>query len=240
MQKFTTKCTAINKLNHNVVELVLIKPENFEYHAGQYILIDTPLVENLNDIQPRAYSLSSSPHQDVLTLVIKLEESGRMSNYLRDVFTVGESMTYTAAMGSLTLHEKDKSAVSRPLVFVGTSSGIVPYIGHLRWLQTQQYNHPVTLIFGVKNSEDFFHVDVLQNLAEQMDNFTLVTTVSQPGAAWTGTTGRVTEAMQQQDINWSQSMVYACGNPAMVKDVKRICLEELGVPKLQMKVEGYV
>jgi ferredoxin-NADP reductase len=240
MQKFTSTCVAINKLNHNVVELVLEKPENFEYQAGQYILIDTPLVEDVTDIQPRAYSLSSSPHENALKLIIKLEESGRMSNYLRETFKEGESMTFTSAMGSLTLHEKNKTDVSRPLVWIGTSSGIVPYIGHLLWLQTQEYTHNTTLIFGVKEVADFFHLELLQNLASQMENFTLVTAVSQPDETWQGATGRVTEVMQQQDTNWGASMVYACGNPAMVKDVKRICLEELGVPKAQMKVEGYV
>ena len=240
MQKFTSTCTAINQLNHNVVELVLDKPANFTYQAGQYILIDTPLVEDVNDIQPRAYSLSSSPHEGKLKLIIKLEESGRMSNYLRDVFKAGDSMTFTAAMGSLTLQEKDKTDVNRPLVWIGTSSGIVPYIGHVLWLQKQEYTHSMTLIFGVKHAEDFFHVELLKQLASEIENFTLVTAVSQPDDTWQGTVGRVTEVMQQQDINWAASMVYACGNPAMVKDVKRICIEELGVPKQQMKIEGYV
>mmetsp|Transcript_16218 Transcript_16218/g.24244 ORF Transcript_16218/g.24244 Transcript_16218/m.24244 type:complete len:632 (+) Transcript_16218:56-1951(+) len=52
----------------NIVELSFPKPTNFEYEAGQYIMIAIP---KLSYTQFHPFTISSSPHQDTVTLHMK-------------------------------------------------------------------------------------------------------------------------------------------------------------------------
>ena len=52
----------------NIVELSFPKPTNFEFEAGQYIMIAIP---KLSYTQFHPFTISSSPHQDTVTLHMK-------------------------------------------------------------------------------------------------------------------------------------------------------------------------
>ena len=54
--------------NDGIVEMSFPKPKNFEYEAGQYIMIAIP---KLSFTQFHPFSISSSPHQDTVTLHMK-------------------------------------------------------------------------------------------------------------------------------------------------------------------------
>jgi len=75
---------AIRKLPGDIVEISFPKPASFEYEAGQYIMIAIP---TLSVIQFHPFTMSSSPHQDTVTLHIKA--LGRWTRRLGDLADKG-------------------------------------------------------------------------------------------------------------------------------------------------------
>jgi ferredoxin-NADP reductase len=74
---FTTTCLSKRRIAPGVYELRFKKPETLAFIAGQFLLFDVPLAGKPDDIQPRAYSIASTPTENDLLFVIKLVPNGR-------------------------------------------------------------------------------------------------------------------------------------------------------------------
>jgi NAD(P)H-flavin reductase len=236
---FTTTCTQNKKLCHDVWELKFAMPEGekFIFKAGQFVLWDVPLCDHPEDIQPRAYSIASPPREEnELTFVIRYKQDGRCSKWIDEVLKVGDQVRMQGPLGNFTLNtETDKD-----YIFVGTGTGIAPYMSHLKYaLQDQKDTRPMHLFFGVRHEEDLFWVDEFKALDDQYENFTMHLSISQPSDAWDGLKGRVTDIMPTVITDFSRVNAYICGNPAMVKDVKEWLMTN-GVEKSDLHQEGYV
>jgi NAD(P)H-flavin reductase len=199
--------------------------------------VNLPLVENPEDIQPRAYSIASHPSENTeLTFVLRYKEGGRASRWMDEVLKVGDPVRIQGPLGNFTLNEKTDKAY----VFVGTGSGVAPFRSHLLYaLDTKGDTRPMHLFFGVRHEEDLFWVEMFDDIAREHQNLHLHISLSQPPPLWKGLTGRVTDIMPTVIKDFSRINAYVCGNPAMVKDVK-VWLIENGVPKEDVHQEGYV
>ena len=196
------------------------KPKGFTFKAGQYCTIGSGGIE-------RAYSIVSAPHEENLELFVELVPlpDGNLTPLIWDLHE-GDTMTIRPrAKGIFTF----KPALPNQLM-IATVTGIVPFISILRdYLHQEQSGHHFYVLEGASYVDELTYDKELQQLAnEHSDLITFVPTISRPteerNAAWTGETGRVNTIVQksvdQFGLAPDDTLIYACGHPDMIEDVK--------------------
>lgn len=233
---FITSCTGNARIARDIYEFRLKKPEGLSFKAGQYVLFDVPLLDNPEDIQTRAFSIASAPHEPDLLFVAKMKEGGRASVWIEEVLKEGTNVRLQGPFGVLTLrHDNPKE-----YLLVGTSTGIAPYRSQIIDALKTGDTRRLDLIYGVRAEEDLFWADELHALSCDHPNFHLHLALSAPSAGWKGHKGRVQTLLPLIAGDFGGKQIYACGSPEMTSEVKKLCLELWGVAKADLHVEGYI
>ena len=234
---YAITCTRKRIVAPNVYELAFGKPEGFTFKAGQFVLFDIPLMADAADIQPRAYSIASTPGEPELLFGVKLKEGGRASRFIVESLSVGDVIRIQGPFGLFTVSPE----ADRKFVFVATGAGVAPFRSQIKWLLEEcRHAGRLDLVFGVREQKDMFWVDEFSALAAAHPNFGLHLTLSGTDPAWTGLRGRVQTVLPAVISDVAATHVYICGAPDMVQDTKKLCIESLGLSKIQTHAEGYI
>ena len=113
---------------------------------------------------------------------------------------------------------------------VATVTGVVPYISIIReYLHDGREGHHFHVLQGASYEDEFTYGEELNRLAaEHPDLITYVPTFSRPqegrNEGWSGRTGRVNDIVEcyveKQGLEPDATLVYACGHPGMIENVK--------------------
>ena len=232
---YTSPCIHYKKIAHEVYEFTLKKPEGFTFKAGQFILFDFPLIEDEANIQTRAFSIASSPDEGHLLFLAKMLAGGRASRWIEEKLKLGETLRFQGPFGNFVLKDGDQT----DLLFIATSSGIAPFRSQVLQVLKENPARSIDIIFGVHAEEDLFWVEDFRALAIAHPSCRFHVILSQPSASWRGRKGRV-QTLTPLIEKLSEKTVYICGNPDMTKELKKLALEEWGIPKDRLHVEGYI
>ena len=194
--------------------------EKFNFNPGQYCTIGSSGIE-------RAYSIASSPEEDLIELFIELvpQPDGNLTPLLNDL-NLGDMVTMRPrAKGIFVLKPDYKNHV-----MVGTVTGVAPYVSMLRkYLKDTSFsNSNFYVLEGASYLDEFGYDKELQKLAENNRNVIFEATISRPledrNKNWRGLKGRVNNVLEDMIKSWkvkpSETIVYACGHPGMIEDVK--------------------
>lgn len=232
---YQVTCTRNEQIAAQVYEIAFTKPADFDFVPGQFVLWDVPLLSDPTDIQTRAYSIASSPLEEELLFVVKLKEGGRASEWIEQQLTVGDEVRIQGPFGVFKLDR----ATDKDWLLVCTSTGIAPFRSQLVTFLKEETRR-IDLIFGARREEDLFWIDFFQQMSTEYESFFIHFALSKPSAEWKGHIGRVQTLCPQLCKDPSCKKIYVCGNPDMTKDLKKICLEELGIEKQDFHMEGYI
>ncbi len=204
-------------------DLWLIKLEPsipFPFKPGQYCTIGAEDIE-------RPYSIVSAPEEPLIELFVELvpPPDGQLTPVLYNLDVGAELTLRPKPKGIFTL---DRTAKTH--VFVSTVTGVAPTVSILRHaLMTGEHGErEFHVLDGGSYIDELAYRDELQELADMYDFIHFTPTVSRPNdernAGWTGSTGRVNtlveDYLQDNNIDPETSIVYACGHPGMIEDVK--------------------
>ena len=204
-------------------DLWLIKLEPsipFPFKPGQYCTIGAEDIE-------RPYSIVSAPEEPLIELFVELvpPPDGQLTPVLYNMDVGAELTLRPKPKGIFTL---DRTAKTH--VFVSTVTGVAPTVSILRHaLMTGEHGErEFHVLDGGSYVDELAYRDELQELADMYDFIHFTPTVSRPNdernAGWTGATGRVNtlveDYLRDNDIDPETSIVYACGHPGMIEDVK--------------------
>lgn len=228
-------CTKNEKIADGIYEIFFTKPEGFTFKPGQFVLFDIPLVDDLNDIQTRAFSVASSPKEDQLIFAMKMKEGGRASRWIEELLKEGDEVRMQGPFGNFMLDTETE----KDWLLICTSTGVAPFRSQLVSYLPEQTRR-IDLIFGVRNEGDLFWQEWFENLAKAHENFFVHFALSQPTDDWKGHKGRVQTLAPLIGDDFTNKKVYVCGNPAMTGDLKKICLEDWGIEKQDFHMEGYI
>lgn len=233
---YTITCTRNDRIARDVYELAFEKPAGFTFKAGQFVLLEIPLIENPSDLQPRAFSLASAPSEHEILFAMKMKAGGRASRWIEEAAKLGTNVVMKGPFGMFTL----KPEATDDHLFIATSTGAAPFRSMLIEQLAAGDKRRFDLIFGVRDEQDLFWKDELTTLTQRHENFFLHLSLSQPSDAWVGHKGRVQTLAPLIAPVMVSKRVYVCGNPDMTTDVKKLALEEWKVPKERLHVEGYI
>ena len=232
---YTVTCTGSDTIAQNIYEVRFAKPKEFQFQAGHFVLFDVPLLDDLEDIQPRAYSIGSSPQDDELLFAIKLIPDGRMSTFLEKKLAPGMELRMQGPFGKFTLDRN----THKEYVMLCTATGIAPFRSHLRTYLPEE-TRSIHLFFGLLHERELFWKEELDAMAKQYPNFSYYVEASEPLEGWDGFRGYVQEHAAEVIDDFSNKQVYLCGSPLMTKAVKDVAINEWGVPKEDVHMEGFI
>lgn len=213
-------------LSDCMLKLWILKPENYSFKPGQYCTIGVDGIE-------RAYSIASSPDENFLELFVELVEHGELSSIICEM-KVGDKLTLRPKAKGL-FQIKDTNYNNYLLIC--TVTGIVPYVSYVRYfLNNNSSNMKFHILQGSSYMDELGYSEELSTISKDYPDFvTYQPTISRPkdirNEEWNGKTGRVNiiaeNYINQKQLNIDNTIVYACGNPDMIIDIK----EKLGQNK---------
>ena len=214
------KLTKKEQLTEDLWKMWLEPEEKFDFKPGQYCTIGSGGIE-------RAYSIASSPDEDQIELFIELvpPPDGNLTPLLNEL-NVGDTVTMRLrAKGIFVLKPEFKNHV-----MVGTVTGVAPYVSMMRkhLKESESSDKNFIILEGASYSDEFGYDEELMLLDKSNNNVTFEASVSRPDEerndSWTGYKGRVNnillDRLDEWGLNPSETIVYACGHPGMIEDVK--------------------
>lgn len=266
----------------DTVTLVLFAGnDRLEYRPGHFCTIDphqfpalarwTAYLEDAKGKRepPRAYSLSSAPHEKYLAITVKEESysSGQskypplLSPYLVRSVSPGERMVVVGFTGPYVLPEEVESRTDH-LVHLVAGSGSVPNFSILKHALHRELKLRHTFLFSNKAQEDICYRAQLAALErrypERLRVVHSLTRETNPAAFGQGVRkGRISiELLKELVPDLDRCLVFACGPGISVWDRQAArergekpaprfletvgkLLEELGVPPGRIKRECY-
>lgn len=210
-------------------------PEGYDvdFKTGQFITVyfhETPAYK-------RAYSLSSCA-LDRGFYEITIKRDGKMGTRLVDWVKAGDKLWVIPPTGRfLPVLEPD-----RHLICIAGGSGVTPFRGFVREAARRQLSTRISILYSVRTTCDVIFNDEFRKLEEENPHFKFHVTCTRlaPEDTWAGRRGRIdSEWVRHQIGDLSKTVFYACGPNALVAAAEKLVLEELQVPKEQMKVEKW-
>jgi len=104
-------------------------------------------------------------------------------------------------------------------------------------------SHTFYVLHGASHQDEFAYKDELEKLSREHENIIYIPTVSRPeeerNNGWQGEKGRVNliveKYLEKFSLDPKSTLVYACGHPGMIEDVK----QRLGSKGYKVKEEKY-
>jgi ferredoxin-NADP reductase len=204
-----------------------------DFKTGQFITVyfpDTPAYK-------RAYSLSSCA-LDRGFYEVTVKRDGKMGTRIVDWVKHGDKLWVIPPTGRfLPVLEPD-----RHLICIAGGSGVTPFRAFGREATRRGLSTKITVLYSVRTTCDIIFNAEFRKLEEENPNFKFVVTCTRlaPEDAWTGRRGRICSEWVRHHVgDLSKTVFYACGPNALVEATEKLVLEELKVPKEQMKVEKW-
>lgn len=245
----------------NLFSFTVSRPDSFKFTAGQFVRLGVnpsrlkyyqqqgeeasdsaahEALEALDEDIFRAYSIVSSPFDEVLEFFSIVIPDGAFTSQLQHLEVGDELLLNTVPFGFLTLARYQKP-LPKDLWLLATGTGLAPFLSMLQDLQTwQDYEH-IVLAYSARSQEELAYVEQIKQL--QADFGTLVDNPANlifvPIVTREPMEGALTERLPRLLLNGKlekragikldndSAHVMLCGNPEMVEDTKET-LKELG------------
>ncbi len=200
--------------------------ETFRYAAGQFCTFRATIG---GEPVVRCYSMSSSPDVgDPLTTTVKRVPSGRMSNWMNDALTAGDTIDVMRPSGLFVLRDVDT-----PIVAFAGGSGITPVISIIKSALATT-TRPILLVYANRSADSVIFADELDRLHEAHPGRLSVHHHLDREQGFLDTV-RCVELVGER----AHADFYVCG-PGPYMDVVEAGLATLGVPPERLFIERFV
>ena len=260
------KVTVLSKTTWtpSLFSFTVSRPDSFKFTAGQFVRLgvnpsqlnyykqlsavadaedeeDEDLNETLDEDIFRAYSIVSSPFDEILEFFSIVIPDGAFTSQLQHLEVGDELLLNTMPFGFLTLARYQKP-LPKDLWLLATGTGLAPFLSMLQDLKTwEDYEH-IVLAYSARSTEELAYMDKIESLQEDfgslVDNpaklifIPIVTREPVEGALTERLPKLLLDGTLQAragiDLDVDSTHVMLCGNPDMVEDTKET-LKSLGL-----------
>lgn len=199
-----------------VIHLRLPIGKRAAFRAGQYLRVLMP------DGDSRNYSMANPPQRnDQLELHIRHVPGGKFSETMLTSLDNGSHLNVELPYGEFSLSEHDDKAA----ILIATGTGFAPIKSLVEHQIAFGGVRPLHLYWGANTAADLYMEGLPHKWAEACAWFKFTPVVSKPSDNWTGRTGFVHLAVQNDYPDMSGLEVYACGAPVMIDAAQRDFIE---------------
>ena len=220
------------------------------YSPGQFLAFEFTIPGTYEPII-RSYSLSETPTnpQNFYRVTVKKLDapdgaasdapSGKSSTFFLDQLGEGSMIDVTEPAGAFCLNQ----ASQRPVVLIGSGSGITPLVSMLNWLVATKSQREIWFFQGVRNRREHAFFDHLRQHNRAFPNVHLVVFYSQPSQTCRkgfdyDFVGRVTVNGIKSFLKARDYEFYVCGPAEMIPTIKS-GLRSWGVPETNIFSESF-
>lgn len=258
------KVTVLSKTTWtpNLFSFTVSRPDSFKFTAGQFVrlgvnpsqlqhykqqnemsneVIDDKLNAALNEDIFRAYSIVSSPFDEVLEFFSIVILDGAFTSQLQHLQIGDELLLNTLPFGFLTLARYQKP-LPKDLWLLATGTGLAPFLSMLQDLKTWQDYETIVLAYSARSLAELAYIEKIKSLQEDfgalVDNpakliFIPIVTREPVAGALTERLPKLLldgtlQARAGMALDIDSTHVMLCGNPDMVEDTKE-ALKTLGL-----------
>ena len=209
---------SIKKLTPSAVAVTFAIPkeliQTFAFTAGQYITIKKAIKGT--ELR-RAYSISSSPNKEDITIGIKKVDRGGFSDYANTKLQVGDVLEVMPPEGRFTF----KSTETKNIAAFAAGSGITPIMSIAKTVLDSNPANKFVLVYGNKSYEEtMFYTDLVKLELDYTNRFFVYFTNSQTkeDKALFGRidTSTVNYALKNKHKDVSFDGYYLCGPEQMI------------------------
>ena len=193
----TVEIVRVRQENPEVTTLYFARP--FDFMAGQYI---TVFIEGSQVREGKAYSISSRPHEELMSITVK-NVGGEFSSYLCSRH-VGDTLQISRAYGDF------NPQTERPLVGIAAGCGLSPI-----WSILADAQQPTFLYLSQKSSEYMVFSEELAASSIQVHKFSTRQQVEETDG-WYNGRFEVTKIASEVP---SDAHFLVCGSLPFVRDV---------------------
>ncbi|OPY55281.1 MAG: Sulfhydrogenase 2 subunit gamma [Methanosaeta sp. PtaU1.Bin112] len=210
------------------------RPEGFSYIAGQFIMLELESLGAEDKIAKIAkpLSLSSSPTEDLLEVTKRLT-GHEFSNAVLSL-KEGDLIRFSGPYGSFTFqgeHEK--------IAMLSGGIGITPLRSMIKYCSDRGLTADIVLFYSNRAEDDIPFGDEFESLKEKNQKLTIINTLTRPGPAWKGRTGRIDAAMISGTMADYQERVFFTSGPKKMVQAMQLALQELNIPASRIRKEYF-
>jgi CDP-4-dehydro-6-deoxyglucose reductase len=234
-QAFVTRMTRRKIVADGVVDLTfsLVEPARLDFRAGQFVTLSVGKNPEGREIR-RSYSIASQGNRgEALRFLIKVIPGGPGSDFFLEL-PLGHELSMTGPHGFFQLAPEHPGDV----VFAATGTGLAPVMSMLLDLAGRDEPGARHLYWGLRQESDLFVPDEIAGLCDAART-TLHTYLSRPTGPWTGTTGRITQAVLEALPSLRSPTFYIVGNGAMIVELKQGLVDRGVDRKKQIRTESF-
>ncbi|HRP01789.1 MAG TPA: ferredoxin--NADP reductase [Candidatus Kapabacteria bacterium] len=241
---YTLKIADIKQETIDTVSISFEIPQElidiFTYRAGQYITIKVPIN---GEESRRAYSLSSTPNENYLTITVKKVDEGKVSNYVNNVLKIGDSVEVMPPLGNFTIECNPNE--TKYYLLIGGGSGITPLMSIIKTVLAQEPQSKITLLYQNRNQETIIFKKELEQLtAEFNDKFTVIHYLSKDNSNYTTNNSRLDSIKILHHIkditgdNLYKAEFYICGPQGLMSE-SDLALKNLLIASYKVHKENF-
>ena len=211
--------------------------ENLRFVAGQHVEFV------LKDGNRRSYSIASMPTAEGATELefhLRHLDGGLFTDHVFSTMKARELVSLDGPCGTFFVREDS----DKPIIFIASGTGFAPVKSMLQHVFKTGIHakRPVHLYWGARTRADLYMLDLVNEWAQQYENFVFEPVLSQPGAQceWTGRTGYLQDAVAADHSDLSGHQVYACGAPRMVQAARHLFTSSLGLAEKEFFADEFL
>jgi len=228
------------KLSPNTYEFTFLlkEPSFINFLPGQYLII---VFEKEGETKRKYYSISSAKkNKSKLEFIVKILDQGLGSQYLMGL-NEGDYVLFQGPAGLFVLKENEKEKI-----FIATGTGIAPMISMIK-SHLGEVNNKIKLVWGLRNKDDIYYLELLQDMALKYENFSFEIYLSREERVDNTKNnifhGRVNigidKLLEDQNIDKSNLEFYISGDKNIVDSIRTYLIEKQILPE-NIKLEKFI
>jgi ferredoxin-NADP reductase len=223
MGQHIVKIKSIDKVTHDVLQIVTEKPAAYTFIPGQATDVSINNPDWMEEKRP--FTFTCLPHNNYIEFIIKTYPSHQ---------SVTNQLLQLNKDDELILHDVfGDIAYKGEGVFIAGGAGVTPFISILRLLQSKNEIGNNKLIFANKTKADIILEEELKNMLG--NNFiNILSDEKVDGFA----NGFITENFLKENIDGLDKNFYVCGPPPMMNAIEKM-LMTLNVDKKLIIKEAF-
>lgn len=208
------RVSSVERLASDVLRVWVATETPLAFRSGQYITLSR------SDGLARAYSIagSSKVAPELLELHVRVLAGGRMSGWLADDAALGAQVSVRGALGDCFYVP---GSPEQPLTLIGTGTGLAPLWGVLQDALAAGHTGAIELWHGARDPSGLYLQQELASLAQQHPQLSYKRCVLEGEAGRELLVGSLDALVLDRVQSFAGRRVYLCGDPALVKRLKR-------------------
>ena len=216
------KIAAVDKLTPNAVALSFEIPANltetFSFTAGQYITLKHTI--NGEEVR-RAYSISSAPSSNQLTVGIKKVPNGTFSVFANENLSSGDVLEVMPPEGRFIF---ENTSEPQNIAAFAAGSGITPILSIAQSVLESNPNNTFVLVFGNQSPEETMYYGALEDLVNKYSDRFFIQYVFSRAQAENALFGRIESStvnfvVKNKYKETDFDKYYLCGPEEMIQTV---------------------